>query len=233
MTFENGKAKGFTLIELLVVIAIIALLAALVYPAIQTAIKRSWTAQDINSLRQIGAALSLYVSDNNGRLPNPEIPITGTATFVFAEAVDRYMPPSTPGWAAGSSFNYVRRKPIWNSKSAEAYPGWTSDPNYNSPPGPTAWGPNNRIFDSRWMGHISRIPKPSQIVAMGEINGPSQLDPGLRPDFVPNKRSFYRVSRPGPSALYLFCDFHIEQLNGDQSEPALAAASKPNIWRWW
>lgn len=240
MIHRKHTSNGFTLVELLVVIAIVVLLAALAYPTIQSATKRSWTTQDTNNLRQIGTALSLYVNDNNGRLPNPEIPIPGTRTspvdpdrFVFQEAVDRYMPSDTPGWAAGSAFNYVRRKPIWNSKFAQAYPGWISSPDYNNPPSPVAWGPNNRIFDSRWAGYVSRIPKPSQIVAIGEINGTTQLDPGLPPQFVTNKQTFYRISRPGPSALYLFCDFHIEQLIGDQSESALAAANKPNIWKWW
>ncbi|MEI8293947.1 MAG: type II secretion system protein [bacterium] len=240
MRQRNHKSNGFTLVELLVVFAIVTLLAALAYPAIQSAIKRSWTTQDINSLRQISNALSLYVNDNNGRLPNPEIPILGTRTspvdpdrFVFQEAVDRYMPPTTPGWSAGSAYNYVRRKPTWFSKFAQAHPQWTGGPAYNYPPGPIAWGPNIRIYESRWAGYISRIPKPSQFVAMGEINDTSVLDPGLPPDFAPDKRSYYRVSRPGNSALYLFCDFHIEQLIGDQSEPALAAANKPHIWKWW
>lgn len=59
------------------------------------------------------------------------------------------------------------------------------------------------------------------------------MEVSASPDNVANKQSVYRVNRPGPSALYLFCDFHIEQLPGDQSEPALQAAGKPTIWRWW
>ena len=238
MTFRSGRTNGFTLIELLVVIAVIALLAALAYPAIQTAIKRSWTTQDINKLRQIGTALNLYVQDNNGRLPNPGIPIPGTAVsptdpdrFVWQEAVDRYLPPK-PGYWSGSAYNYLRRSEVWCSKFAKPHPGWTSPPNYGSPTGPTAWGGNAYIYDTRWAGYLSRIPQPSKIVAVGEINDTGALYEFV-PSFVPDKLSYYRISRPGPSALYMFCDFHIEQLTGDQSVSALNAVGKPNIWRWW
>jgi prepilin-type N-terminal cleavage/methylation domain-containing protein len=230
---------AFTLIELLVVIAIIALLAALAIPAIQSANKRAWTAQDMAKLQQIGAACSLYANDNNGRLPNADIPIPGTSLatgqpdrFIWQEAVDRYLPP-VAGFGAQSAYNFLRRGKIWTSKFAEPYPGWTSNPNYGSPPGPTAFGGSFVVNDNRWLGYMNRIPNPSQIVIAGEINDPTGLDPGQRPDFVGNKRSFYRVNRPGNTALYLFADFHIEQLVGDQSVPALQAAGKPNIWSWW
>lgn len=33
--------------------------------------------------------------------------------------------------------------------------------------------------------------------------------------------------------MYAFTDGHVAMLEGDQSEPALNAAKKPNIWRWW
>lgn len=230
---------ALTLIELLVVIAILALLAALAIPAIQSANKRAWTAKDMAKLQQIGAACSLYANDNNGRLPNADIPIPGTSVatgqpdrFNWQEAVDRYLPP-VKGFFAQSTYNFLRRPEIWTSKFAEPYPGWTSSPSYGSPPGPTAFGGSFRVNDANWLGYISRIPKPSQIVIAGEINDPTGLEPGLPPDFVGNKRSFYRVNRPGNSALYLFADFHIEQLVGDQSEPALKAAGKPSIWKWW
>ncbi len=61
--------KGFTLIELLVVIAIIAILAALLLPALSMAkaLARSSTCK--NSLRQMGLALQMYVDDHGSKYP--------------------------------------------------------------------------------------------------------------------------------------------------------------------
>jgi prepilin-type N-terminal cleavage/methylation domain-containing protein len=61
---------GFTLIELLVVIAIIAILAALLLPALARAKESGRRAADKSNLRQQGIALQLYSQDNNNLLPD-------------------------------------------------------------------------------------------------------------------------------------------------------------------
>ncbi|MCC7518363.1 MAG: prepilin-type N-terminal cleavage/methylation domain-containing protein [Verrucomicrobiae bacterium] len=67
---RKDAGRAFTLIELLVVIAIIAILAALLMPALKGARDSAKTVQCLNNLRQIGVCAKLYEEDyNNSIMP--------------------------------------------------------------------------------------------------------------------------------------------------------------------
>ena len=61
--------RGFTLIELMVVIAVIALMAALLFPALNRAKESGRRTACASNLRQLGVALSIYAGENEGSFP--------------------------------------------------------------------------------------------------------------------------------------------------------------------
>src|SRR5215831_14940512 len=93
--FSKGRCSGFTLVELLVVIAIIAVLAALLMPALSRAKAKAQNIVCLNNLKQLQVCAQLYIGDN--RDANP--PNNSVATFTG--------PPADLSWTFMRSFSWL------------------------------------------------------------------------------------------------------------------------------
>lgn len=109
--------RGFTLTELLVVIAIIAALVGVAVPVSISMVAKSREATCLGNLRQIGAGLQAYLSDNNQRLPvlalgreskSSEEPVLETVLLPYVGSADIFRCPADKEQFAktGSSYNW-------------------------------------------------------------------------------------------------------------------------------
>src|ERR1041385_5282489 len=111
--------RAFTLIELLVVTAIIAILAALLLPALKRAKDQARMTVNVSNLRQINMALLMYAGDSDSSLPYQRGTATGYLPYWSGVLVYmKYIPAPLMFWGPF-------RNATWHGTGADGWPSAT------------------------------------------------------------------------------------------------------------
>jgi prepilin-type N-terminal cleavage/methylation domain-containing protein/prepilin-type processing-associated H-X9-DG protein len=163
------RKSGFTLIELLVVIAIIAILAALLLPALARAKSKAHSLQCLSNLKQLALANFMYVSDNGGT-----IPYRLDDSLWMKSLMNNYAAVAKVRLCPVAPYSQKQQPPIGSATTAWVWPGGAVDPVTGVPVLAVSYALNGWMYAGDWTVQDNRPSTGNAFRKESEIVKPAQ-----------------------------------------------------------
>ena len=213
---NSRKSFSFTLIELLVVIAIIAILAAILLPALNSARERGRVASCLNSLKQNGLAIVQYTNDFDDVYPVTSLPGAVDWTHIrdLYKIMETYI--TTDVWLRGCP------SAVGKGKDAVSY-GWNEAGYWIDGSLREEKSKSTPFKTNSYSGKAT----PTTCVVMGDIHGDGDKDLTMQGGYslYPWVAAFFEIQgdfnsrhHGGKNRNYLWGDGHVSSLSLDEAK---------------
>ena len=223
---QNGKrARGFTLIELLVVIAIIAILAAMLLPALSRAKIKAQGILCMNNGKQLSLAWRFYVDDNSEKTP---------AAWRSNFNPDQWLPVGYMNWAGNAvadgnnQFNWdpeatIKQSPLWNYCANNAGI-WRCPADDRFP----------CVVPTRTTSPLKglTVPRVRSMSMLGWFDGEDADQDNMGGAGWQKYKKMSDLTQPGPSMTIVFLDERCDSINdGEWCTSMIGWPNQPALWK--